>query len=132
MNIKNKNRIVIDDLFFSDVQKNILHESFTDLFRNLDEEYSSYTEKKSVYFNEVTIFVRANIGNFSLVFHSPDRDADIGEVSFSQIEALLESLSELHSEKSLIVFEFIKDQEGADFDYVAKISTLRGDIYILE
>lgn len=125
--IFNNKNITTDSVYFSNEEKNKLVSSFSDLFSMLDEEYSKTYEENVVYFDEVTIFIKSSKDIFSLVFHYPEREEDKDEVNYTQIKKLVDAIDDLYTGSN---FEFIKDQEGLDYDYVAKIAYGDNDLFV--
>ena len=125
--IFNSKNIAINDSYFSQKQKEILKEEFKQLFSSLDLKYSEAYGQNVEYFDEVTIFIRLSNNNFALVFHYPDRPDNVDEVNYTQIHDLIEAIDDLGMSS---YFEFIMDQKGLDYDYVAKILTENDDLFV--
>ncbi|MEA3387533.1 MAG: hypothetical protein U9Q66_04070 [Patescibacteria group bacterium] len=125
--IFNNKNITNNDSYFSDKEKDRLIVEFKKLFSTLDRKYSESHGEEAIYFDEVTIFTKSSNSSFSLVFHYPEREEDKDEVNYTQIKNLIEAIDELNAIQS---FEFIKDQEGLDYDYLAKILTEDNDLFV--
>ncbi len=115
-------KVIPDQFYFAIYDKQYLEREFTSLFKYLDETYSYFLGENTIYFDEVVILIYSSIG-YKIVFRYPNSD-DVSMFTYSHIKELLEELPQNAK------YDFHKDQEGEDCDYVALINNKKANYYI--